>query len=352
MSSAEQFPKLKKTRGGHRGSTKKMIAELEQELIASSTELDLVKILQLKMNLEQKLTVLEKLDSNILELLEEEEEIVEDIEKADEYKGLAYAAIIRAEKISTGAPTKRSVSASTLSVESGESATMTHTLPVVHNIDEAPSSEATPFDSADSEPRMTLVPFGGSTSTSVDPIASVSSVVTDHFSEHVLPSITHAKTSVKLPKLTLRPFSGDLTQWFTFWDSFTAAVHNNSQLVGVDKFNYLKTPLSGAALEAVQGLALTEANYKEAVTILQRRFGNRQQIIDKHMDQLLKVESVTSPRNVVGLRKRFDSIESHIRSLNSLGVKAESYSSLLSSRNYQRRFNCSLAERYQRMIGD
>ena len=102
-------------------------------------------------------------------------------------------------------------------------------------------------------------------------------------------------------------------------------------MVGVDKFNYLKSLISGAALAAVQRLALTDANYKEAVAILQRRFGNRQQIIDKHMDQLLKVESVASPRNVVGLRRLFDSIESHIRSLSSLEVKAESYSSLLSS---------------------
>lgn len=332
MSSAEQLSKLKKTRGGHRGSTKKMVAELEQELIASSTELDLVKILQLKLNLEDKLTVLKGLDSEILNLLEEEEEIAEDIEKADEYKGLACAAIIRAEKVSTGAPTKRSVSAF---IESGESAAMTHTLPtrpVVHNTEENPNPEATSVDFA-AEPHMTLTTSVGSSSTSVVPIVSVSSIATDRSSgiEHLLPTTTHAKTSVKLPKLTLRPFSSDLTQWFTFWDSFSAAVHNNSQLVGVDKFNYLKSLLSGTALEAIQGLALTEANYKEAVAILQQRFGNRQQIIDKHMDQLLKVESVTSPRNIVGLRRLFDSIESHIRSLKSLGVKAESYSSLLSS---------------------
>lgn len=53
------------------------------------------------------------------EILEEEEEIAEDIEKADEYKALAYAAIIRAEKISTGAPTK------TVSDESRDSAVTT-----------------------------------------------------------------------------------------------------------------------------------------------------------------------------------------------------------------------------------
>ena len=288
MSSAEQLSKLKKTQGGHRGSTKRRIAELEQELIASSTEFDLVKILQLKLNLENKLAVLEKLDSQILDLLEEEEEIAEDIEKAGEYKGLTYAAIIRAEKISTGAPSNRSVSAST-----------------VVEYDELTHPETTLVDSADSEPHMTHTTSAEVSRTTESPTASVSSIDTEHSSGigNVLPKLTHAKTSVKLPKLTLRSFSGDLTQWFTFWDSFIAAVHNNSQLVDVDKFNYLKSLLSGVALEAVQGLALTDANYKEAVTILQRRFGNRQQIIDKHMDQLLKADSITSPRNVVGLRR-------------------------------------------------
>ena len=181
-------------------------------MIASSTEFDLVKILQLKLNLENKLAVLEKLDSQILDLLEEEEEIAEDIEKADEYKGLTYAAIIRAEKISTGAPTKRSVSAST-----------------VVEYDELTHPETTLVDSADSEPHMTHTTSAEVSRTTESP--TVSSIDTEHSSGigNVLPKLTHAKTSVKLPKLTLRPFSGDLTQWFTFWDSFIAAVHNNSQ---------------------------------------------------------------------------------------------------------------------------
>ena len=51
----------------------------------------------------------------------------------------------------------------------------------------------------------------------------------------VLEPSTHASshashTKVKLPKLQLRPFSGDLTHWTSFWDSFQTAVHNNEQL--------------------------------------------------------------------------------------------------------------------------
>jgi len=113
MSSSENLTKLKRIRGGHRGSFKKIIAELEAELTTSLLELDLVQIEKLKHVLQEKTTTLKKLDSDILDLLEDEEEILEDIEVADEYKGIAYAAIIKAEKYTTGAPIKQSVSDST-----------------------------------------------------------------------------------------------------------------------------------------------------------------------------------------------------------------------------------------------
>ena len=43
---------------------------------------------------------------------------------------------------------------------------------------------------------------------------------------------------VKLPKLVLRPFNGDITAWTTFWESYESAVHNNRNLTDIDKFNY------------------------------------------------------------------------------------------------------------------
>lgn len=55
---------------------------------------------------------------------------------------------------------------------------------------------------------------------------------------------------VKLPKLALHSFSGDITQWITFWDSFRSAVHDNDQLTAVDKFNYLKSLLHWKRLQA------------------------------------------------------------------------------------------------------
>ena len=73
------------------------------------------------------------------------------------------------------------------------------------------------------------------------------------------------------------------------------------------------------------------SNYDEAVEILKARFGNKQQIINRHMEILLSLDCVTSHHNIEGLRKLFDTLESNVRSLKALGVPHESYGSLLSS---------------------
>ena len=58
----------------------------------------------------------------------------------------------------------------------------------------------------------------------------------------------------KLPKINLKRFNGDITKFYTFWESFESAVHNNEELSAVDKFNYLHSLLDGAAASSVQGL--------------------------------------------------------------------------------------------------
>ena len=75
---------------------------------------------------------------------------------------------------------------------------------------------------------------------------------------------------------------------------------------------------------------MTSMNYEEAVALLKKRFGNPQQIINKHMDELLNLEPVTS-YNIKSLRGLCDQVESNVRSLKSLGVSSSSYGCLLSS---------------------
>ena len=109
---------------------------------------------------------------------------------------------------------------------------------------------------------------------------------------------THSHTSVKLPRLHLRSFAGNLTQWTSFWESFQSAVHDNDELTDTEKFNYLNSLVERSAKEAISGFSLTAGNYHEAIKTLQKRFGSRQHIVDKHLDILFSVDT----SNVRGLR--------------------------------------------------
>lgn len=73
---------------------------------------------------------------------------------------------------------------------------------------------------------------------------------------------------------TLNKFDGDITNWHSFRDSYETAVHNNTSLSEINKFTYLKSLVVKSAKDSIEGLALTVANYEEAIAILKKRFGN------------------------------------------------------------------------------
>ena len=90
---------------------------------------------------------------------------------------------------------------------------------------------------------------------------------------------------VKLPKLTLRKFSGDPTAWTPFWDSYESAIHRNPDLSDIDKFNYLQSLVEHSAAEAIAGLTLElwrshngikEAVWEQAATHQQIHGGSTQ----------------------------------------------------------------------------
>ena len=145
-------------------------------------------------------------------------------------------------------------------------------------------------------------------------------------SNHVNPMAHQSKA--KLPKLVLPKFRGDVTQWQNFWDSFNSFIHTNTQLSQIDKFNHLHSLLESQAARSIQGLPRTEANYNAAIEILHKRFGKPQNIISKHMDEMLKITGCVND-NAPQLRAVYDKISINIRGLESLGVNSNQYGSLL-----------------------
>lgn len=125
-------------------------------------------------------------------------------------------------------------------------------------------------------------------------------------------------TRVKIPMVELKKFIGMPTNWMNFWDVFDSAVHSNSELSDIDRFNYLQSLSKDAASEAISGLSAS--NYIEDVAVLKKCFGNKQQVASKHMELLVLLEAVISTCGLKGLHHLYEKIEGQVRSPRSLGV--------------------------------
>ncbi|XP_064469734.1 uncharacterized protein LOC135384464 [Ornithodoros turicata] len=137
------------------------------------------------------------------------------------------------------------------------------------------------------------------------------------------------RTKVRLPKLELMRFNGERTTWQQFWEQFDLVVHRNEDLTEVDKFNYLKGCLTADAAAAVKGLPPTARCYNDAIDLLKRRFGDEELLVQSHMRKLIDLNPVCSSDDVKGLRHLYDNVVAHVRGLEALGRKRETFSSLL-----------------------
>ena len=134
--------------------------------------------------------------------------------------------------------------------------------------------------------------------------------------------------NIKMPKYECSDFHGDPKKWIAFRDSFGVAVAQKD-LSDVEKFHYLRNYLKGEALRAIDGLAVTNENYSEAYEILEKRFGNKQMIVNSHMEELCSIIPVEDKDDTKGLRRLYDTVEVNLRSLRALKVDPKQYGTLL-----------------------
>nr|XP_042908429.1 uncharacterized protein LOC122271415 [Parasteatoda tepidariorum] len=134
---------------------------------------------------------------------------------------------------------------------------------------------------------------------------------------------------IKLPKLSIPKYYGELKQWLTFWNSFESAIHNNDSLDKIDKFNYLKAHLGGTALNTIEGFSISEETYDTAVKLLKERFARTDILINAHMNNIINMQPLKNSRDVIAFRKFYDNINTQIRSLESLGLVCKNYGNVL-----------------------
>ena len=152
-----------------------------------------------------------------------------------------------------------------------------------------------------------------------------------------------ATPKIKLPVLALPSFTGTITDWPSFWDSFSSTIHLNERVSKVDKFKYLMTSLKGDAKNTLTGFNLTEAQYDSAVALLKERYDDKEYIIHKHYAALSSTRRCSNSTR--DLRQTFNFLETQIRSLEGMGESIEnSYLVALIKEKMPGEFNVKLEE--------
>lgn len=134
--------------------------------------------------------------------------------------------------------------------------------------------------------------------------------------------------TLKLPKIELRRFGGDIKDWLPFWGTFKK-IHVNPALSGEDKFHYLIQSMipDSRACEVVNSFPPTAENYEKVIQSFESRFGKKDLLIEFYVRELLKL--VLSKSKNVSLTMIYDKLETHMRSLETLDVTTDMCAAML-----------------------
>uniref|UniRef100_A0A8D9FGG8 Integrase catalytic domain-containing protein n=1 Tax=Cacopsylla melanoneura TaxID=428564 RepID=A0A8D9FGG8_9HEMI len=93
-------------------------------------------------------------------------------------------------------------------------------------------------------------------------------------------------TPVKLPQINIPVFDGTYEAFSSFKSLFDTLVHSQTGLTTIEKFSYLKSLLSGAALACIQGFSFSEDNYPLAYQTLVTQFSNKRVVANSICNKL------------------------------------------------------------------
>ncbi|XP_018571452.1 uncharacterized protein LOC108911101 [Anoplophora glabripennis] len=133
-----------------------------------------------------------------------------------------------------------------------------------------------------------------------------------------------SQSMIKLPTIRLPGFDGNYNNWLEFKDSFAALVDNNESLSDIQKFYYLRSALEGDAVQVIKSIEVSAANYSHAWQLLLDRFKNKKLIIHNHIKAIFEHPGVVK-ESYTELRKLYDNVIKHLRSLKTLGEKTDEW---------------------------
>ncbi|KAI4493065.1 hypothetical protein M0802_009713 [Mischocyttarus mexicanus] len=136
---------------------------------------------------------------------------------------------------------------------------------------------------------------------------------------------TACATTVETPRLVTPPcveipkFDGNLENWITYKDEFTALVGSRTDISEVEKTFYLRESLIGEAQYAIPPFSTKEDCYKFAWEALLKRYDRKRLLLTHHIDMLLATQRPEDD-DVRGITRLLKDTRARIQILTSLNL--------------------------------
>lgn len=124
----------------------------------------------------------------------------------------------------------------------------------------------------------------------------------------------------KLESITIRPFTGNFSEWPTFKDLFLSLVDGDDSLRPAEKMQYLKTYITGDAQPIIDTLKVCDENYKVAWDLLVKEFDIKPLIVASYVKNFyaLSGSSTATVQSIQSIQRKANAI---VQALDALDVK-------------------------------
>nr|XP_042897565.1 uncharacterized protein LOC122269298 [Parasteatoda tepidariorum] len=134
--------------------------------------------------------------------------------------------------------------------------------------------------------------------------------------------------TVKLPTIKLDTFRGDIEQWQCFWEQFKSSIDDNNSLSLIDKHVFLRGYLEDEPRRLVDGISVSASTYETTKALLQNRYGDKNRIIQAHLDFLENISPIRNP-TPIALNEVFIECNRRLNALTALGEDINAYGRVL-----------------------
>ena len=132
---------------------------------------------------------------------------------------------------------------------------------------------------------------------------------------------------MKLPPISVKPFTGDKQDWLRFKEMFLVVFGRHRKMNDLERFHRLRECLRNGALQLIESLTYTTASFELAWKMLEKKYDNKHLLISLQIQILMNLSQLQEDSSE--LENMLDSVNSVLGTLHSLKQSTESWDMLI-----------------------